>query len=269
MFTQIGLPRAVADRSGLPYARYIQPESPMWMGFSDQQVGASGPAAICTFAGNASARFTDAVTGDYFDNGSIQHLSHDILDMLQYHDMATAASVPGADGTFVQRVQYVFHAPEIAAGDADQFTNGGGPAFLPNANRGPGYARADRPGHRHEHRFPHRRSASTGWGTCPACSGPPGPRTGRRCTSGWTGRASTPWMSRTGAGSRSCSSPSSCRRRISSRGCGSARPRWTSQAEFGVTQKNNGLERFMTATRRQNFLCPPRRHRAFPLVELS
>jgi hypothetical protein len=40
-------------------------------------------------------------------------------------------------------------------------------------------------------------------------------------------------------------------------------------AEFGVTQKNNGLERFMTATRRQNFLCPPRRHRAFPLAEFG
>jgi len=32
---------------------------------------------------------------------------------------------------------------------------------------------------------------------------------------------------------------------------------------------DNGLERFITATRRQNFLAPPRRHRAFPLVELA
>ena len=41
------------------------------------------------------------------------------------------------------------------------------------------------------------------------------------------------------------------------------------QAQFGVDPSDNGLERFITATRRQNFLCPPRRHRAFPLVELS
>jgi hypothetical protein len=33
--------------------------------------------------------------------------------------------------------------------------------------------------------------------------------------------------------------------------------------------EDNGLERFLTATRRQNFLVPPRRHRAFPLVELT
>jgi hypothetical protein len=36
-----------------------------------------------------------------------------------------------------------------------------------------------------------------------------------------------------------------------------------------VDSEDNGLERFLTATRRQNFLCPPRRHRAFPLVELT
>jgi hypothetical protein len=31
---------------------------------------------------------------------------------------------------------------------------------------------------------------------------------------------------------------------------------------------DNGLERFITATRRQNFLVPPGRHRAFPFAEL-
>ncbi|MGH9012640.1 MAG: hypothetical protein ACRDZ1_01660 [Acidimicrobiia bacterium] len=36
-----------------------------------------------------------------------------------------------------------------------------------------------------------------------------------------------------------------------------------------VPEEDQGLERFLTATRRQNFLVPPRRHRAFPLVELT
>src|SRR5207253_2608721 len=36
----------------------------------------------------------------------------------------------------------------------------------------------------------------------------------------------------------------------------------------GVQADDNGLERFITATRRQNFLVPPRVHRAFPLVEI-
>jgi hypothetical protein len=41
------------------------------------------------------------------------------------------------------------------------------------------------------------------------------------------------------------------------------------QAQFNVQDDDNGLERFITATRRQNFLVPPRRHRAFPLLELT
>ena len=39
--------------------------------------------------------------------------------------------------------------------------------------------------------------------------------------------------------------------------------------KHGVEDDDNGLERFLTATRRQNFLVPPREHRAFPLLELA
>jgi hypothetical protein len=39
------------------------------------------------------------------------------------------------------------------------------------------------------------------------------------------------------------------------------------QQANNVAPSDNGLERFITATRRQNFLIPPRRHRAFPLLE--
>jgi hypothetical protein len=41
------------------------------------------------------------------------------------------------------------------------------------------------------------------------------------------------------------------------------------EAQFKVDPLDNGLERFITATRRQNFLVPPRRHRSFPLLELT
>lgn len=268
MFTQTGLPRSVALQNQLPYAHYMPPESPMWMGFSDQQVNASGPAAICTFAGHASARFSDAAAGDYFDHGSIQHLSHDILDMLQYYDMDTATSAPGSDGAFVQRVQYVFHAPSIARGDADQFTDGGGPAFLPNTNHGTGYARRTaqgvgtsidfRTGQR-EHRMGHlsclQRSSRAADGT-PVHIRMDGP--------GFDDM-DVPDGSRQPKLQFTVFVPSAdffSRLRVSQASLDLA-------AQFGVSPRNNGLERFITATRRQNFLCPPRRHRAFPLVELG
>jgi hypothetical protein len=38
---------------------------------------------------------------------------------------------------------------------------------------------------------------------------------------------------------------------------------------FGVDPTADGLERFITATRRQNFLIRPRRHRAFPLAAIG
>lgn len=46
---------------------------------------------------------------------------------------------------------------------------------------------------------------------------------------------------------------------------------WADDAseQMKIVVDANGLERFITATRRQNFLIPPRRHRAFPLIELT
>jgi hypothetical protein len=37
--------------------------------------------------------------------------------------------------------------------------------------------------------------------------------------------------------------------------------------QFAIADDDAALERFITATRRQNFLTPPRRNRSFPLVE--
>jgi len=129
MFQQIGLPRQVAERHRLPYAQRIHPRSPMWMGFTDQQVSGSGPASITTFGGNASARLTTAAPGDYFANGAIQHLSHVILDLDQFYAQP--------DEPFSERAQYMFRSdPQPAPGNADQFADGGGPAFLENVFQG-------------------------------------------------------------------------------------------------------------------------------------
>jgi hypothetical protein len=262
MFVQIGLTQAVAQQNALPFANFIQHQSPMWMGFADQQTNAAGPAAICTFAGNPSARLTTAVAGDYFDNGAVQHLAHDILDMLQFYDMASPTSPPGDDGVFTERVQYMFHSPAIDPGRADQFTDGGGPAFLQNQNRGPGYAAQTAQGigtEGNEHRMGH---LSTLQRTSRAADGTP------------------IHMRMDGPGFDNLDVPG-----------GSSQPKLeftvfvpsaeffrtmrVSQAsldlaqQFAVPAEDNGLERFLTATRRQNFLIPPRRHRAFPLVELT
>ncbi len=255
MFTQIGLPRKLAEEQGLPYAETINPESPMWMGFSSQQVGTAGKPPITTFAGNASAKLTTARAHDYFDHGSIVHLSHVIQDLEQFYQAPAEA--------YERRVAAMFSArPLPSTGNANQFANGGGPAFLPNRFVAPEMAEyeakepAQFDGERHiGHTTGVQRSSR-------AADGSP------------------MHIRADGPGFDTLDVPD-----------GSAQPKLQfsiyvptadffatmrrSQASLDLAQKydvpaaNLGLERFLTATRRQNFLVPPRRHRAFPLVELA
>jgi hypothetical protein len=262
MFVQMGLPKSIAQKHSMPFANFIQHQSPMWMGFADQQVNGSGPARICTFAGNPSAHLTSAVTGDYFDNGAIQHLSHLILDMLQFFAMKTPTSAPGEDGTFIQRVQYAFHAPNLVPGGKNQYADGGGPSLLPNQNRGPHYAKRTALGigtNDGEQRMGHlsclQRSSRAADGT-PIHLRMDGPGFDAMDV---PGGGELPKLQFT------IFVPSAqffTALRVNQASL-------DLQDEFGVSPRANGLERFITATRRQNFLIPPRRSRAFPLVELT
>ena len=268
MFAQQGLPRSVAETNSLPFAQFVNPASPMWMGFADQQVNASAPAPDVTFAGADGIHLTTAEPGDYFDNGSLQHLSHDILDMAQFFDL-NAAGTPGSDGTFLERVQYMFRAdPPQSKGFADQFANGGGVAFLNNTFQG----------------FDDARRSAQGIGTLPdPTTGKPQHRMGHLSCLQRSSRAADGrpiHLRMDGPGFDSMDVPD-----------GSKQPKleftvfvptadfFTTmrvnqasldlQNEFGVEPTDNGLERFITATRRQNFLIPPRRHRAFPFAEFG
>jgi hypothetical protein len=262
MFVQIGLPQAMAQQNRLPFANFIQHQSPMWMGFADQQTNASGPPPICTFVGNSSARLTTAVAGDYFDNGSIMHLAHDIIDMLQWFDMESPTSPPAEDGVFTERVQYMFHSPALDPGRSDQFTDGGGPAFLPNQFRGANYAATTAQGigtEDNEHRVGHlstlQRSSRAADGT-PIHARMDGPGFDSMDVPGGSNQPKLQF---------SIFVPTAdffttMRRNTAAQDL---------SAQFNIPQTDNGLERFITATRRQNYLMPPRRHRAFPLVELA
>lgn len=254
MFVQPGLPRRLADELNLPYASRINDRSPMWMGFADQQVSGGGPAAITTFAGNESACLTTAVGGDYFDNGSIQVLNHVILDLPQFY----ADSEP-----YTERVQYMFRSDPIpSVGNTDQYTSGGGPAYLPNEFKGAGDAERNARGigtYQGERRMGHvtglQRSSRAADGT-PLHIRADGPGYDSMDVPGATPAAKLQF---------SAFLPTADRFRRMRRDQASL----DLVQKYGVASDDNGLERFSTATRRQNFLSPPRRHRVFPLLELS
>jgi hypothetical protein len=261
MFVQMGMPRLVAEQHKLPFANYINRQSPMWMGFADQQTDGSGPAPICTFAGNSSSRLTSARPGDYFDNGSVQHLSHVVLDMLQYYDMASPSAAPGPGGTFTQRIQYMFHVPPIVVVNTNSDADGGGPALLPNENRGPAYAKFSAQGivAPNEYRMGHlsclQRVSRAADGT-PIHLRMDGPGFDNMDI---PGGVSQPKLQFT------IFVPSA----DFFAGLRTSQASLDLQRTYHIKPDVNGLERFITATRRQNFLIPPRRHRAFPLTEMS
>jgi len=255
MFNQQGLPRAIADERQLPYAESINPSSSMWMGFSDAQVGSSGPAPITTFQGNHFSRLTSARPGGYLSRGSIVHLSHLIQDLEQFYERPRE--------TFTRRCSAMFTSnPPPSTGNTDQFTDGGGPAYIPNFFVGPTGAEREAAAIR----------TFDGQGHLGHISG--------LQRSSRTGDARPIHIRADGPGFDSLDVPD-----------GSQQPKLhfsifvpsadffasmrRNQASLDLAQKydvppqNLGLEPFITATRRQNFLVPPRSRRAFPLLELD
>jgi hypothetical protein len=294
-FVQPGLPRKVADANGFEFAGRINPDSSMTMGFVDQQTNASGPPAITTFVGNSSAKLTTAKAGDYFDNGSIAHFSHDIQDLFQFYATPNQDSRRPDGEPFTERVQYAFRSNQLgttdglpADGNSDQFTNGGGPAFINNVFQGTDAARRGAQDSAGQFTANNQTLDATFDGTS---------RIGHNAALQQVSRASdgTPLHIRNdGPGFDSMDVPAF----TTFPGSGGTKvaagsnqfklqflifmptadvfARMRNAAAAQQLQKqfqdgeddDNGLERFITATRRQNFLVPPRRHRAFPLVEL-
>jgi hypothetical protein len=269
----------------------------MWMGFLDQQTDSSGPVAITTFAGNGSAVLTNAKATDYMGQGSVVHLSHDIEDLFQFYSLPNQDSRHPDGEDAPERLMYMFRANQENTTNGlpspfnatDPFTNGGCPAFVNN-------------------RFQGRNDASLGAQDAGGLFNPnsaPGtqqtqsftglPRIGHEQALQRSSRASdgTPLHIRVdGPGLSSLDVPAfQTFPGGTNVAAGSQQPTLefamffpTSeffrqlrnnvgaqdlQVKFKVDPDDNGLERFVTATRRQNFLTPPRNVRSLPGIEFN
>ncbi|HEY7201045.1 MAG TPA: hypothetical protein VIC57_12560 [Candidatus Dormibacteraeota bacterium] len=299
-FVQPGLPRRVADANAAnnprlyEYHARMNPNSSMAMGFVDQQVDSSAPnAKVVTFQGTSIQRLTTARAGDYFDNGSIAHLSHDIDDMFQFFNLEDQDSRRPEAETFLERVQYMFRSNQLGTthglpseGNTDQFTDGGGPAFINNVFQGTDAAlrgaRASggvfQPGNQtldatfeganrigHEVALQRSSRAADGTPLHVRNDGPGFDSMDVPAFQDFPGGVNFP------AGTNQFKLqflmfvPTAeffrqLRVNVAAQDL---------QSQFLDDDADNGLERFITATRRQNFLTPPRRHRSMPLLELT
>ena len=248
-FVQIGLPAKLAQAAGLSYASRILPDSPMWFNSADQQANGAGPAPITCFQGNTSAGITSVSTpGDYFWNGTVQVLNHNIDDLAEWYKP-----------DFRTGLQYMFRATHAFGGKTTP--------FWPNEYYGTGDAAQGAQGigtpngvKRMGHLACLQRSSRAADGT-PMHARMDGPGFDRMDVNG-TGTNDGPITPKL---QFSAFVPSGDFFNTMRRN--QASPDLVSK--YGVSQYENGVERFITATRRQNFLMPPRRNRAFPLLEMT
>jgi hypothetical protein len=320
-FMQPGMPRRVADTAAAANPAFyefntrINPNSSMVMGFVDQAIDSSAPtAATVTFVGdpaNSNTQgFTTAKAGDYFDNGSTCHFSHVIDDLYQFYQTAAQDPTGGGGEPFTERLQYMFRSNQVGSGfqglpvapNADEFTNGGGPAFVNNVFQGTNAAQLgaiDANGQatlttnndmnktfNGQQRIGHEAALQQ---TSRAADGTPlhirmdGPGFDGLDVPAFQTHPDMPSISvpvpagtnqfklqflifvPTSEFFRTLRNSSAAQPLFAQFG----QPNDPNGTSGGVQFADNGLERFLTATRRQNFLTPPRRHRAFPLVELT
>jgi hypothetical protein len=300
IFQQPGLTRKVADANNLEYAARINPISPMWMSFYDQQVDAAAAAQTVTFEGSSVAKLTTASAASYFANGSIQIFDHNILDLYQFYATPNQDSRHPDGEDYAERIMYMFRANQVGTPNglpaqpkptdpADPNKDGGGPSAVVNKFQGAADAFLD--AQDQFGKFTGATPASQQQGSTFTGLG----RIGHEQALQRSSRAAdgTPIHIRMdGAGFDSMDVlafqefPGG--RQIAA---GSNQPKLQFSAfvptaeffrvmransaaqdlqkQFDVDPDDNGLEPFTTATRRQNFLIPSRRHQSFPLLELT
>ena len=304
-FVQPGLPRQLADTlaaaGAAPFTVFhkeVNPASSMWMGFVDQQTQASAASgAIVTFAGTSHAHLTTAVAGDYFDNGSIMHLSHVLEDLQQFYNKDPNFGAGDLED-YSERLQYMFHSFDrngntglLYPQDAnDGFTNGGGQgaptgglstqqlsAFLPNGplgttaqDRNFDPTVTDHNKYRVGHTSGLQRSSRAADGT-PLHIRNDGPGLSTLDVPDGSLQPTLEFMAfvPTAEFFRVMRINSASVDYVKPGGANGGTAASVDPGDEAADDNDDGLERFLSATRRQNFLIPPRRHRSFPLTELT
>jgi hypothetical protein len=238
-FVGPGLPRRMAEQAHLTFASQIPASAPLFMGFTSSQQSGQAKEVAVSFDGQPDpllSPLTTAQPGDYFAGGTALHLSHLVEDLEKWYALS-----------YDERVARMFHLnaatlpgrvtidtfwinPNTGAVDAEQRQVIGHNEAVQRGSRTP------------EGQALQLRVDFNTMDPLDASSATPAP--------GVHFLAFTP------------GAPIFHRSRIGMDATDLA-PR------YGLALSANGINAFIRATRRQNFLVPPRRHRAFPLIELQ
>jgi hypothetical protein len=236
-FIGSGLPRRMAEHAGLPFAGQIPADSPLFMGFtSTQRLGQAREQTVAFDRppDRLLQPLTTASHGDYFAGGTTVHLSHLVENLEAWYALP-----------YAERSRRMFHlnavAPDNRVTVQTQWLN-------------PNPATVDaREHHVLGHNETVQRGSRTPQGQAlqlrvdfntmdPLDSSSPHP--------GVHFMAFTPGSEIFHRSRRAMDAT-------------------TIAGRYAIPHAANGINSFIRASRRQNFLVPPRRHRAFPLTELE
>jgi hypothetical protein len=235
-FVGAGLPRRMAEQAHLASAARIPATAPLFMGFtSTQEIGEAKEVAV-SFDGKRDpllAPLTTARPGDYFAGGTSLSMAHMFEDLDTWYAMS-----------YEKRVARMFHLNAATVP---------GRVTIQTQWLNPNTTVLDA---REQHVIGHNESVQRGsrspegqalqlrvdFNTMDALDGP-APAPGLHFLAFTAG------------------SPIFHQIRRSMDAADVAQ-------QYGIVNQANGINAFLHVTRRQNFLVPPRAHRAFPLIEL-
>ncbi len=236
-FVGAGLPRQMAAHAALNVAAQIPPASPLFMGFTSTQQGGEAKEVAVSFDGKRDPLLqplTTARPGDYFAGGSTLHVSHLFEDLDAWYALS-----------YDERVARMFHLNAVTTPGRitieTHWLNPNTTDIDAQQNQVIGHNEAVQLGSR----SPEGQALQlrVDFNTMDALDGDaPAP--------GLHFLAFTPG-SRIFHDSRQGMDATVIAQR------------------HGIPSHANGINAFLRVTRRQNFLAPPRAHRAFPLIELQ
>lgn len=235
-FVGPGLPRQMASQAGLKVAASIPAAAPLFMGFtSTQQLGQAKEVAVSFDQppDHLLRPLTTARPGDYFAGGTCLHVSHLIEDLDSWYALS-----------YDERVARMFHL---------NVTTQSGRVSVQTLWLSPNPTALDA---QHHQVIGHNEAVQRGSRT------PEGQalqlRVDFNTMDALDASAPTPGLhflaftpgSQIFHASREAMDATDLTKR------------------YAIAPQADGINSFIRATRRQNFLVPPRRHRAFPLIEL-
>jgi hypothetical protein len=236
-FVGAGLPRRMAEQAKLKVAAQIPAAAPLFMGFTSSQQNGQAKEVAVSFEGKRDPLLqplTTARPGDYFAGGTTLHMSHMFEDLDAWYEL-----------TYDERVARMFHLNAVSTP---------GRITIETHWLNPNTSEVDAQQHQViGHNEAVQQSARSEEGQALQL------RVDFNTMDPMGRAAPTPGV------------------HFLAFSAGSALFHRSRQAmdatdlarRYGIAPHANGINAFLHVTRRQNFLVPPREHRAFPLVELG